>query len=148
MNLEATTQLIKGSKCELNVNVISWVYAVARRLFPPLPSSLLLVYYFFLRNFPQDQNEKNTEVVFEVANIKPLDWASVCVCQLSKGERYQSYSKLTAQRRRNPAGIKNISCLALTLTGNPPILHASSQQHRGEGGGGGKTTKSHWLCYL
>lgn len=46
---------------------------MAGRIFPPLPSSFLFVYYFFLRNFPQDQNEKNTEVVIEVANIKPLD---------------------------------------------------------------------------
>lgn len=73
MNLEATTQLTKGSKCELNVNVLSAESMLWLAGYPPLPSSFLFVYYFFLRNFPQDQNEKNTEVVIEVANIKPLD---------------------------------------------------------------------------
>lgn len=74
MNLEATTQLTKGSKYELNVNVLSaesmlWLAGY----FPHfLPVSCLFI-IFFLRNFPQDQNEKNTEVVIEVANIKPLD---------------------------------------------------------------------------
>lgn len=39
----------------------------------PTSFQFLVCLLFFLRNFPQDQNEKNTEVVFEVANIKPLD---------------------------------------------------------------------------
>lgn len=57
-----------------NVNVLSaesmlWLAGY----FPHfLPVSCLFI-IFFLRNFPQDQNEKNTEVVIEVANIKPLD---------------------------------------------------------------------------
>ena len=76
----------------------------------------------FLRiSFLHDQRDRNPEVSFEVANIKPvMDGARLSV---EKGGKIITQPpKFTAQRHKNSAGMETTSCPELNVVLNPPFL--------------------------
>lgn len=87
----------------------------------------------FLRNsFLHDQSDRNLEVAFEVASIKPFDRSSLFASRTGRSDITHP-SKFTTQECRNPVGVENISCPELNLTLNSPRLDDSpSGTHLGQ----------------